>query len=323
MKTIGVAILCYEGFDDLVMSLTALKVNTQLASERVEFIVFDNSEKTKAIAEYVKTKHPDVIYHHVGKNVGCTRSRNIIFHELLKRHSDAEYLVIIDQDIEVQPGWLSTMLALAQRHKDCGIVAWPQAYRLKPDPVDGVVSEVASMCNLHAIQPLKEIEEKWNGPFDERFFFHKFDSLICQRLNQLGYCTRLVMRYYRHDLQWQQQTGGITHHHPHRGVRRHPHYQQIIRQARQLYSELARCEGWSNWYSKKTIPTVKTEKSQVLAKRSGKTPRELLAERRRQQPKSPTGKTVNPKITTVRRSGKTLRELLAERRKQRLRHIKR
>ena len=186
MKVVGVAILCYEGFKDLVMSLTALKQNTRLHPKQVEFIVFDNSDKTTSIAEYVRAKHPDVIYHTVGKNVGCTVSRNIIFHEFLKRHPDAEHLVVIDQDIEVQSGWLGDMLAVAHQHKDCGVVAWPQAYRLKLAPVDTVVSEVASMCNLHVIQPLKEVEERWNGPFDERLFFHKFDCLLSQRLNQLG-----------------------------------------------------------------------------------------------------------------------------------------
>ena len=182
---VGVAILCYEGYKDLVMSLTAVKKRTSLPDEQVEFIVFDNSERTTKIEEFVREQHPDVIYHKPGKNLGCTESRNIIYHEFLQRHPDAKYLVILDQDIEVLPGWLSDMIEVAEANTDCGVVAWPQAYRLRPEPVDGVVSEVASMCNLHVIEPLRQVEARWGGPFDERFFFHKFDSLICQRLNQL------------------------------------------------------------------------------------------------------------------------------------------
>lgn len=311
---IGVAILCYEGFSDLVMSLTALKQNTRLRPDQVEFIVFDNSEKTTSIREHVLTAHPDVFYQTIGMNTGCTRSRNIIYHEFLKRHPDAEYLAIIDQDIEVQPGWLGDMLEVAGKHEDCGVVAWPQAYRLKHPPVDGVVSEVASMCNLHALKPLKEVEEKWGGPFDEQFFFHKFDSLICQRLNQLGYRTRLVMKYYRHGVRWERQAGGIVHHHPHQGVRRNPRCNQIIKKSKRLYAQLQRREGWKNWY-----PAQPAEAAPAPAppKPEPSPPRE-----------KPKKKKVESKVQTVatevgmvavRRSGKTLKQLLEERRKRRYR----
>ena len=290
MSVVGVAILCYEGYADLVMSLTALKKNTRLHPKQIEFIVFDNSEKTTMSAEYINAKHPDVIYHHVGKNIGCTQSRNIIFHEFLKRHSDAEHLVVIDQDIEVQPGWLNDMLGIARQYEDCGVVAWPQAYRLeKHKPVNGVVSEVASMCNLHVIQTLKEVEAKWGGPFDEQFFFHKFDSLICQRLNQLGYRTRLVMKYYRSGLRWEQQTGGIVHHHPHQGVRRHPRCRHIIRHSKRLYTTIQRREGWTNWYPgpqpvERPKPAKESKSAGAPAvRRSGKTLKQLLAERRRRR----------------------------------------
>jgi glycosyltransferase involved in cell wall biosynthesis len=288
MNTIGVAILCYEGFKDLVMSLTALKQNTHVLDKHVEFIVFDNSDQTEDIKTYVVTQHPDVVYYGTGQNTGCTRSRNIIYHEFLKRHPNAEYLVIIDQDIEVRPNWLVDMIAVAEQYEGCGIVAWPQAYRLKPQPVGGVVSEVASMCNLHTIQTLKAVEATWGGPFDERFFFHKFDSLICQRLNQLNYQTRLVMKYYRRGVKCALQAGGIVHHHPHQGVRRHPQYKQIIRQSKQLYANLQRREGWKNWYpaqSRSTLAKIKASplrptlpKTQESVRRNNKSVRQRVAE---------------------------------------------
>lgn len=249
---VGVAILCYEGYKDLVMSLNAVKKRTSLTGEQVEFIVFDNSERTTKIESFVKEQHPDVIYHKPGKNLGCTESRNIIYHEFLKRHPDAKYLVILDQDIEVLVGWLADMIEVAEAHDDCGVVAWPQAYRLRPEPVNGIVSEVASMCNLHVIEPLRQVEAKWGGPFDERFFFHKFDSLICQRLNQLDFRTRLVTKY--NGKPSKPKLDLIIHHHPHQGVRRHPKCKQIISRSKKLYVQLQHDENWQPWYPTPTRP---------------------------------------------------------------------
>lgn len=250
---IGVAILCYEGFHDLTMSLNAVDMRTTLPHQ---LVVFDNSEKTKDIRKYVKRRHPDVAYLAANKNVGCTRSRNLIFNHFLKNLPEAEFMVVLDQDVEVQLGWLEDMMEVALSYPDdTGIVAWPQAFRFRTVHQTGLVSEVASMCNLHRIAPLLEAREKWGGPFDERFFFHKFDSLICQRLNQLHWHTRLVMKHYRKGRPWSKQVGGIVHRHPNSGVRRNPQYNQIVTKSKQLYAQLQKTEGWSNWGSNLPVLT--------------------------------------------------------------------
>jgi GT2 family glycosyltransferase len=315
---IGVAILCYEGHKDLVRSLDAVKLHTSVPGEEIEIIVFDNSERTKQIRKHVEKKHPDVIYQTEGKNTGCTRSRNIVFNTFVERHPDAKYLVILDQDIEVQPDWLSDMWRVAGQHKDCGVVAWPQAYRLKHRPIDGVVSEVASMCNLHVIEPLKQVKEKWGGPFDERFFFHKFDSLICQRLNQLGFRTRLAMNYYKNNLRWEKQKGGIVHHHPHQGVRRHPECAQIIRAAKRLFAKLQRSEGWTLWYpgGAKVVVTARKKNlaNEIARQRKASAPTVHGVPRmvHGQRPTSPLPIAAPPKPPRT-KPRKTLRQLLRER----------
>ena len=322
---IGVAILCYEGYKDLVMSLNAVVKHTAVPGEEIDFFVFDNSEKTKKIKEFVHKSHPNVTYLTQNKNLGCTASRNIIYHEFVKRHPDAKYLVILDQDIEVQRGWLVDMLEVAEEHEDCGVVAWPQAYRLKPNPLKGVVSEVASMCNLHVIEPLKKAEERWGGPFDERFFFHKFDSLICQRLNQLDYRTRLVTKYSGR--RTKPELDRIVHHHPHQGVRRHPQCKKIIARSKRLYAKMQREEGWKPWFPSKGVAEVMDEvrkpRPKPKPKRRVKPKRPTTINQRQfpkaapqpQRPKLPNA----PKAVKVRtppKNRRTLKQLLADRKKR-------
>ena len=244
MKTIGVAVLAYEGFSDLMRCIRSIKFNTKLP---ILPIVFDNSEKTTMIRDYVTKAHPDVMYISVGHNVGCSQSRNLMLSNFLERVPGAEFLAIMDQDVEVKPGWLRAMVNTAASRDNAGIVAWPLANRYRPVTTIGMVSEVASVCNLHRIRPLLEAQERWGGPWEERMFMHKFDSLICQRLNQLQWRTYLVLDRYRPDVLWPEQPALIEHHHPHKGVRRNPKWRKIFQQSKKLYQDLQSNERWSEW----------------------------------------------------------------------------
>jgi len=244
VKTIGVAILAYEGFSDLLRCIRSIKYNTKLP---IQPIVFDNSEKTTMIRDYIQEAHDDVIYINVGKNVGCSASRNMMLSHLLERVPDAEFLCILDQDVECRPGWLTAMVNVASMHENAGIVAWPLANRYRPVTTTGMVSEVASVCNLHRVEPLLQIQERWGGPWEERMFMHKFDSLICQRQNQLGWRTYLVLEMYKPNVPWCDQPGLIVHHHPHKGVRRNPKWKDIFNRSKKIYADLQSREGWCEW----------------------------------------------------------------------------
>jgi GT2 family glycosyltransferase len=244
MSKIGVAVLAYEGFQDLLRCIRSIKFNTDMP---ILPIVFDNSEQTSMIKEYMHKAHPDALYIGFGKNMGCSASRNVMLAQLLERVPDAEYLVVMDQDVEVKPGWLRMMVATANANTDAGIIAWPLANRYREVTTTGVVSEVASVCNLHRIRPLLTAQERWGGPWEERMFMHKFDSLICQRMNQLGYRTYLVLDLYKPHVCWPDQPALIAHHHPHAGVHRNPHWKKIFERSKALYARLQKQEGWREW----------------------------------------------------------------------------
>jgi GT2 family glycosyltransferase len=245
MKTkIGVAILAYEGFSDLVRCVRSVKFNSKLP---VHIIVFDNSEKTTMIRDYVTEAHPDVQYVSVGKNIGCSESRNLMLTHYLERVPNGEYLCIMDQDVECQKGWLKAMVNVAEANHDCGIVAWPMANRYRKVTNTGIVSEVASICNLHNVRSLLDVQEKWGGPWEASMFMHKFDSLICQRLNMLNWHTYLVLEMYKPHIIWPSQPAKILHHHPHAGVRRNAKWREIFGKSKRLYAQIQRREGWKEW----------------------------------------------------------------------------
>lgn len=243
-EPIGVGIIAYESVDDVVRAVRSVRFNT---APPVRILVWDNSEFSTGIKRYTENPASGALYLSAGHNVGCTMSRNHIYREFRKRHPEAGHLCIMDQDVSVKKGWLSAMLRVAHKHKDAGIVAWPVANRYRLVTQAGIVSEVASVCNLHVIPSLVEIEKRWGGPWDERFFMHKFDSYFCQRLNQLGWRTYLVLDQYDPSVLWPQQVGLIEHNHPHRGVRRNPHWRKIFQRSKAIYGNIMATEGWREW----------------------------------------------------------------------------
>ena len=64
-------------------------------------------------------------------------------------------------------------------------------------------------------------------------FFHKFDTLVCQRLNLLGWRTHIVRGKQL-----------IKHHHPHAGVRRHPKWQRIFAESKSVLRQIQTEEKW-------------------------------------------------------------------------------
>jgi hypothetical protein len=244
---IGVGILTYNRFQDLVRCLRSVKFHTE--GQEIEIMVFDNSDKTDLVKEYCTKAHPDVVYLAAGKNIGCTESRNIMYRTFKRRHPEAEWLVIMDQDVEVHDGWLTMMLRTGRKYPRAGIVAWPIA-NMRPfyvDMMNGCISAAASLCHLHRMQALDEVHKKWPGPWDERFFFFRFDSLMCDRMNLLGWRTHIILDMYAPNVPWMQQPGLVSHHHPHCGVKSNPEYGKVVRKSDALYKRIKRTERWESF----------------------------------------------------------------------------
>lgn len=232
---VGVGVICYEAFRDTLRCVRSILIRSQVP---VHVYIFDNSEKDGNTRKYAEAR-PGITYLSAGRNVGCTVSRNMILSAYRKNHRKGRFLAILDQDVEVQTSWLTAMLAVMAQHERCGIAAWKMGVRghRKITPEKGRVSEVASLCNLHRIAPLIQARKKWGRkqerPWCEKMFMHKFDSLMCQRLNMLGWYTCVVPG---REL--------IRHHYPHAGVRRNPKWSEIFTESKRVYREIQTREHW-------------------------------------------------------------------------------
>lgn len=244
---LAIGVLAYGGVHDLIRCVTNIRANTRLPHH---LCVFDNSERNRTNIRALKA-----LYY--GKmtiidspaNVGCSMSRNRVYEYFRDKYPGLRYFAFLDQDVMVHPEWASDMIRVMQTYPKAGIVVWPQANMGRlPMREDGCVSMCASCCNMHRVAAVDAVAKLQGGkPWDERFFFYRFDSLFGQRNNQAGYRTYICLKYYKHGVDWLKQTGGITHPNPNSGIKRNPKWQEIRRKSAALYDQLKKKEGWTEF----------------------------------------------------------------------------
>jgi len=80
-----------------------------------EVIVVDNGS-TDGSRELIEEKYPHVRLIKLPENMGFARACN----EGLKA-SDAEYICLLNNDIEIDPDWLGELVEGMERHPECGM----------------------------------------------------------------------------------------------------------------------------------------------------------------------------------------------------------
>jgi len=244
---LGIGIITYNRLHELRRCLRSMY---RVATEPFKLVVWDNTEKNATIREFVTKSYPDIVYLSDHTNRGCAVGRNRIYSRLRELYGDdLEYFLYLDQDVEILPGSISSMIELSKQREDWGAISWPQANMSNCEPLnDGLVSDIAGMCSLYRPEALEAVAKRSKvGIWDERFLFYRFDSLLAQRLNHEGYYIYLVMKYYVTLLDYSQQVGGVIHHHPHLGVQMNPHYHRVKEASNNLYNRIMKEEGWKFW----------------------------------------------------------------------------
>ena len=104
----SVIILNWNGEAMLRRFLPSLIANTQL--DGVELVVADNGSTDDSLA-YLRTQTVRII--ELGANHGFAEGYNRAIAQV-----DAEYVVLLNSDVELTPNWLDTLLNYARTHAD-------------------------------------------------------------------------------------------------------------------------------------------------------------------------------------------------------------
>jgi N-acetylglucosaminyl-diphospho-decaprenol L-rhamnosyltransferase len=211
---LSVIIVNYNSCDDLARCLASLRSHAPACEHAV--VVVDNASREPGLAE-VRQRHPEVRWVMNHENVGYARGVNRGLAEV-----EAEYALILNPDIEVLPGSLDALLALADQRPRAGIIG-PQL--LNPDrtvqasarrfytfttlllrrtPLGRLfpnarsvrehlmldfdfLSERAVDWVLGGAMLVRRRARERTGPLDERFFLYFEDVDWCYRMWQAGW----------------------------------------------------------------------------------------------------------------------------------------
>jgi len=168
-----------------LVSLTAQRVS------RPEIIVVDNGSSDGS-AGVVLTDFPDVHLIRLQSNLGFARAANIGI-----RAAKGEYVVLLNNDTEPEPGWLAELVRALDGNPDIGFCASKMVLYDNPSLADACGDFQTREGIPGALYRRRVLEE--TGGFDDDFFIVHEDSDLSFRARLLGYrCLYVPTAVVRH-----------------------------------------------------------------------------------------------------------------------------
>lgn len=174
-------------------------------------VVADNASSDDSLA-WVRQHCPEVEIIALTENTGYTGGYNAAL-----KHVDAEFYVLLNSDVEVTPGWLEPLVALADRRPSLG-AAQPRIRSFKDrnhfeyaGASGGFIDRLGyPFCRGRIFQTLERDEEQYTdeqqvfwatgacmfirsavyhrlGGLDDRFFAHMEEIDLCWRIQRAGF----------------------------------------------------------------------------------------------------------------------------------------
>ena len=205
MPRVAAIVLNYNGRDITLQSLESLE---QMTYPAFDVIHVDNGS-TDGSSAAVAQAHPDVIQIRVEENTGAANGMNAGLEYACREKYD--YILALNNDIEVDPEMLTEMVSLAERTDNLGCIG-PKAYyywaREKIWSAGGIIrfkesvtrergmreddrgqydrdEEVAYINGCALLAPRRVVEEI--GGWDPQFHLAVEDADWCMRMKQRGY----------------------------------------------------------------------------------------------------------------------------------------
>jgi GT2 family glycosyltransferase len=108
-------VVSWNGAHLLPDCLKALRA--QQAPARVHPVVVDNGS-ADGTAELLLREFPEVEHIRLGENIGFGRANNQAMRRALE--AEADFVALINNDVELEPGWLAVLLEAARAHPEAG-----------------------------------------------------------------------------------------------------------------------------------------------------------------------------------------------------------
>lgn len=217
---VAVVILNWNGRGFLEQFLPSVCASTYPG---LRIVVADNASTDDSV-QFVQDRFPNVELVHNSKNGGFAEGYN----EALQK-VQADYYVLLNQDVEVTPGWIEPVISLMESRRDIGacqpkICSWKQKDRFEYAGAAGGWMDVLGypFCRGRLFDVLETDTGQYNqdaeifwatgaalfirsalyheaGGFDPFFFSHMEEIDLCWRLKRMGhrvYCCPASVVYH-------------------------------------------------------------------------------------------------------------------------------
>lgn len=171
---------------------------TNYSFEKVETIIIDNASVDGSV-DYIKSNYPWVNILALDKNCGFARANNIG-----ATKGQGKYIVFLNNDTIVTPGWLNGLVDVLENDRDVGIAGGKLLFLEMPDKINSAGANITFYGGGYDIGFLDEDSEKYNvssyrgyicaaammvrreefldfGGFDEDYFMYSEDTDLCWR----------------------------------------------------------------------------------------------------------------------------------------------
>lgn len=203
---VALVILNWNGRDD---TLSCLDSVARLTCSGLSVLVVDNASSDGSVAA-IRARHSWVEVHEAGRNLGFAGGNNVGIRRALELGAD--FVLLLNNDTEVDPGLVDAFLAAAQRHPQAGAFGARIFFHSDPRRLwyagaewndeaarfeqvgEGMVDdgkkfeaegETAYACGCAMFIPAQRLREL--GLLDERFFLYFEETDWCFRARAAGH----------------------------------------------------------------------------------------------------------------------------------------